>query len=48
MANVSTLDTDEELEIHRAVSGDGAELAGHVLGKGPPSVFATGAEVNNT
>lgn len=42
MANATPPDTKEEREIHRAVSDDGTELAGHVQGHGPPLVLVHG------
>jgi hypothetical protein len=48
MANVTTPVTDEELEIHRAVSDDGTEIAGCGRGNGPSLVLATGEEVNDS
>lgn len=43
MAKATPPDTDEEAEIHRAVSNDGMEIAGRVHGTGPPLVLVPGA-----
>ena len=39
MGEATPPDTDEEIEIHRAVSDDGTEIVGRVHGTGPPVVL---------
>lgn len=43
MANAPSPDTDEEPDVHRAVSDDGTEIVGRVHGEGQPLILVHGA-----